>query len=574
MAIIGIDLGTTNSLVSVLRGAEPETLANEMGEHLTPSAVAVAQDGALLVGRPAWDRLIQSPASGRAFFKRDMGTQAVYPFGGKRWTPTECSAMVLNEMKRIAQLHLGRETTRAVVTVPAYFRESQRAATAEAATLAGLSVERIINEPTAAALAYGYREPDKETRLLVFDLGGGTFDVTVLEVFSGVIEVRASGGESRLGGEDYTDALLDRLLAQCNLRPDHPGRAQMRPLVESLKRRLSAREQTAITLEGHELLVSRKDLAAAGAELTGRLRPIVMRCLRDAGLEPEKLDEILLVGGASRMHVITEFIAGELKRPGSMKLDPDRVVALGAAVQAALCGESAAVKDLVLTDVCAHTLGISVAKQFSPGQIVPGYYEPLIERNTTVPVSRAKLFSAFSPQQDSILIEIYQGEARMAKENHLLGKLRVTGLKRAPGEEDPGSVEIRFSYDMSGLLEVDATVEHTRKTFHMMIEERPGALTKKQIEAIRQRMAPLKVSPRDRVHNRARLERAARMYAALKGEERQELTMLLDRFEEALGSQDESAWDATGRQLDIFLSLHALEEGEWQPPAEGKAPGA
>lgn len=570
MAIIGIDLGTTNSLVAVMRDNQPATLPNELGEHLTPSAVAVAKDGALLVGRPAWDRLVQVPDAGKAFFKRDMGTPVSYTFGGRRWTPTECSALVLNEMKRVAQLHLGKDATRAVITVPAYFRESQRQATAEAAQFAGLAVERIVNEPTAAALAYGYREPEKETKLLVFDLGGGTFDVTVLEVFSGVIEVRASGGESRLGGEDYTDALLNHLLARCDLKPGEAGHGQMRAQVETLKRRLSAREQTAITLEGHELLVSRRDLEEASAELTARIRPIVHRCLRDADLEPSHLNDILLVGGASRMHMIGAFLAAELQRKGSMTLDPDRVVALGAAVQAALCAGDAAVQDLVLTDVCAHSMGIEIGKEFAPGQIVSGYYEPLIERNTTVPVSRAKTFSAFHPQQDAILLEIYQGEARMTKDNHLLGKLNITGLAR-PGKQDPGKVEIRFTYDMSGLLEVDAKVVHSGKSFHLAIEERPGALTPRQIEAIRQRMAPLKIGPRDRVQNRARLERANRLYANLKGENRQTLTVLLDLFERALESQDETAWEAAGRHLDAFLSMHAFEEGEWQPPAGGSA---
>lgn len=571
MAVVGIDLGTTNSLVGVLRGGVPETLPNEMGEHLTPSAVAVAKDGALLVGRAAWDRLVQEPAAGQAFFKRDMGTPASYSFGGRKWTPTECSAMVLNEMKRIAQLHLGKETTRAVITVPAYFRESQRKATSEAAQLAGLAVERIVNEPTAAALAYGYSNPEKETRLLVFDLGGGTFDVTVLEVFSGVIEVRASGGESRLGGEDYTDALLNRLLKQCGLSPKHPNAGVMRGKVETLKRRLSARENSAVVLEDFELMVSRRDLEAAGVELTARLRPIVMRCLRDAELSASQLDDVLLVGGASRMHMITNFITAELGRPGTIKLDPDRVVALGAAVQAALCDGDAAVQDLVLTDVCAHTLGVSTAKEFSPGQIVAGYYEPLIERNSTVPISRAKVMSCFDPRQDEILVQVYQGESRMTKDNHLLGKLRVTGMKQPPGERKPGSCEIRFSYDMSGLLEVDVTVLHSGKKFHMVIEERPGALTAPQIASIRQRLAPLKVSPRDRVHNRARLERAQRLYAGLRGLARQEVSDVLDMFEAALASDDESAWESVGLQVDIVIAKYNLEEGEWQPPSDDEA---
>jgi molecular chaperone HscC len=573
MAIVGIDLGTTNSLVAVMKDNQPETLPNEMGEHLTPSAVAMARDGAMLVGRAAWDRLVQDPGAGKAFFKRDMGTPATYSFGGKTWTPTECSAVVLNEMKRIAQKHLGEDVSRAVITVPAYFRESQRQATAEAAKLAGLAAERIINEPTAAALAYGYQHPEKETKLLVFDLGGGTFDVTVLEVFAGVIEVRASGGESRLGGEDYTDALLQRLMTNAGIAPKHPQIGAMRAQVESLKRRLSAREQSAVVLDGHELLVSRKDFEEAGAGLTARLRPVVLRCLRDAGLDGAKLDDVLLVGGASRMPMISKLLTAELGRAGTIRLDPDRVVALGAAVQAALCAGDAAVQDIVLTDVCSHTLGVATAREFSPGQIVPGYYEPLIERNTTVPTSRSKVMHTFDARQDSILIEIFQGEARMTKDNHALGTLRVTGLRQPAGVREPGSVDIRFTYGMSGLLEVDATVLRTGKTFHVTIEERPGALTPKQIDAIRARLAPLKVSPRDLVPNRARLERAHRLYASLRGMDRERLSEVLDQFEAALAGTDKEAWEIAGRDLDIFLGQHLLEEGEWQPPEnEGSAP--
>ena len=563
--IIGIDLGTTNSLVAVLRGPEPETLPNEMGEHLTPSAVAVAQDGALLVGRAAWDRLVQVPSSGRAFFKRDMGTPAVYSFGGRKWSPTECSALVLTEMKRIASKHLGEKIDQAVITVPAYFRESQRQATAQAAQLAGLGVARIVNEPTAAALAYGYRDPQKETKLLVFDLGGGTFDVTVLEVFSGVIEVRASGGESRLGGEDYTDALLKLLLQRSGVKQDPASQGALRAQIESLKRRLSARPQTAITIEGHELMVSRMDLEEAGADLTARLRPVLIRCLRDADIKPADLGDVLLVGGASRMHMIPDFLTKEIGRAGTIRLDPDRVIALGAAVQAALCAKDSAVQDLVLTDVCAHTLGLAIAKQFAPGQTVSGYYEPLIDRNTTVPISRAKMFNALDPNQDGIVIEVFQGEARMTKDNHLLGKLRVDGLRQPPGTTEPGQVEIRFSYDMSGLLEVEATVLRTGKKFHAVLEERPGKLSPKQIEAIRQRLAPLKIGPRDLVPNRARLERAHRLYTQLKGDERQILTVLLDLFENALERQEQKEWEAAGSRLDEFFSQIALEEGEWQP---------
>lgn len=568
MVIVGIDLGTTNSSVAVLRDGTPVTLPNELDEHLTPSAVAVAADGSLLVGRPAWDRLVAAPSAGRAFFKRDMGTAQTYRFGGRKWTPIECSALVLTEMRRIAQLHLG-SVQQAVITVPAYFREDQRQATLEAATLAGLAVARIVNEPTAAALAYGLADPLQEKRVLVFDLGGGTFDVTMLELFSGIVEVRASGGEGHLGGEDYTDALLDLVLARCGLGRGQGEVVRWRALVESLKRRLSAGERAGIVLAGNELVVSREDFAKATVSLTARMRPIVQRCLRDAGVGVDRLDAVLLVGGATRMHMIGDFVAGELGRPGSRELDPDRVVAFGAAVQAALCAGDAAVQDLVLTDVAAHTLGVETSMELAQGHVQQGYFLPLIERNTTVPASRSRMLSTMSSEQDVIELRVFQGESRLTKENHLLGKLRVAGLRRPHPQR--GAIEVRFTYDMSGLLEVDVHVVHSGANFHTVLEERPGKLTARQRDEICARLAPLKIATKDLLPNRARIERANRIFAELSGGERERLGALLDQFELALSGSDEAEWQELARHLDTLLAQYPFEEGDWQPPSSGSS---
>ncbi len=571
MTILGIDLGTTNTLVAAMRNGTPVTLPNEMGEHLLPSAVAIAADGATLVGRAAWDRLVAVPEAGRAFFKRDMGTPTTYSFGGRRWTPVECSALVLAEAKRVAALHLPGPLERAVITVPAYFRESQRQATAEAARLAGLTVARILNEPTAAALALGFRAPEQETKLLVFDIGGGTFDVTVLEVFAGVVEVRASGGESRLGGEDYTDALLDLVLRRCGLRRDAVAIGGLRARIESLKRRLSAQPRVGLVVEGHELTISREDLAEAGAALTARLRPVVAQCLRDARLPKEQLGAVLLVGGASRMHVIREFVAREIGQPLVSDVDPDRIVALGAAVLAALVAGDAAGADLVLTDVCAHTLGIELSKQFAGNHVVDGYFEPLIERNSTVPISRGKRFQTLAPQQDVIDLQIFQGESRLTKDNHLLGRLRITGLARPAPEH--GVIDVRFTYDMSGLLEVDVTVLHSGARFHALLEQRPGTLTARQIAEIRARLQPLRVGPRDQPPHRARLERAARAFERLLGDDRSSLAERLDAFERALATEQPEQIAAAAAELDVFLANLPFEEGDWQPPSAGQDGG-
>ena len=558
--MIGIDLGTTNSLVAWLDHGEPRVLANESGEDLTPSAVAVAEDGALLVGRAAKDRLIVAPDAGRAFFKRDMGTPVRYRFGGRNWTPVECSAVVLREMKRIAEMRLGRTVESAVITVPAYFHDQQRQATVEAAKIAGLRVERLLNEPTAAALAHGFRADTELNTLLVFDLGGGTFDVTVLECFEGVVEVKASAGESRLGGEDYTDALAAWITREFRYQPQDPEKLRWREQVESLKRRLSKDERATIQIGDKEAAVTREDFRSATAELTARLRPVVKRALRDAKLTPQHLDAVLLVGGASRMPIVIDQLREDLSLPPDASLDPDRVVALGAAVQQALCVGDHAVRDLVLTDVCPHTLGIAISKFIAPGRVEDGYFSPIIDRNTTLPVSRSGNYSTLHPEQDELIIQVFQGEGRMVTDNQKIGTVRVPGMKHRPGQMHPGSVDVRFTYDMNGILEVEVTVLHSGMKLTEVFEQRPGTLSKAQIaEAIRM-LQPLKVHPREAPVNRARLERANRLYADLSGDLRERLTWFVDRFEAALQTQDTAKIEEAALDLESFMTPFFRDE--------------
>lgn len=561
--MIGIDLGTTNSLVAVLTDGKPRVLSNELGESLTPSAVAVAEDGTILVGRAARDRLVSDPQSGQAFFKRDMGSRTAYSFGGKSWTPIECSAVVLREMKRIAELHLGQEVTRAVITVPAYFHDQQRQATLAAAKIAGLEVERLVNEPTAAALAYGFQRPDDNSTLLVFDLGGGTFDVTLLEVFDGVVEVKASAGESRLGGEDYTDALSVWICREHDYLPA-PGEAgRWRARLEGVKRELSLAVECRLPLDGREVMITRGDLARACADLTARLQPVVRRCLRDGGVTPQHLTAVLLVGGASRMPLVQELLADDLRMQPRQDLDPDRVVALGAAVQQALIAGDAAVQDIVLTDVCSHTLGVAVAKWLGPQRQEPGYFEPLLDRNTTVPVSRSKVFSTMHPDQDEVRLEVFQGEGRRTADNTFIGELLVRGLRRTDSTNPlAGSFETRFTYDMSGLLEVEVTNLVTGKKDAKVFEERPGVMTPAQIAAAIARLAPLKVHARDLPPHRARLERAARLFTQLAGQLRQSLSEALDQFERALEIGDPGEIARAAEGLDSFMAPWFTGEDE------------
>ena len=557
--MVGIDLGTTNSLVAHFTDGQPVILANESGETLTPSAVALAEDGTVLVGRAARDRLVMAPDSGRAFFKRDMGTPVTYKFGGRKWTPVECSALVLREMKRIAELRLGQPVESAVITVPAYFLDQQRQATVEAAQIAGLKVDRLLNEPTAAALAYGCRNDGELNTLLVFDLGGGTFDVTLLESFDGVIEVKASAGESRLGGEDYTEALMEALMRKHEWRPEPAQRIRFREQIERVKRALTSELGTTVTMNGEEIEVTRKDFGEATHDLTLRLRPVVRRCLRDAGLTAKQLDGVLLVGGASRMPVIGAVLLDELDIEPNRSLDPDRVVALGAAVQQALCVRNEAVRDVVLTDVCQLSLGVEVSKIVS-NQVHEGYFSPIIDRNTTVPLSRSEAYNTLHPEQDFILLKIYQGESRMVRENQKIGEVKVSGLRHRPGQKHPGQIDVRFSYDMNGILEVEVTILHSNHKVAEVFEQRPGTMTQAEIAEAIARLRPLKVHPRDTAPNRALLERAGRLWSDLKGVEREVLTMLIDKFERALASQQQELISSTGAELGEFVRPYFQQE--------------
>ncbi len=302
----------------------------------------------------------------------------------------------------------------------------------------------------------------------------------------------------------------------------------------------------------------------ATAELTSRIRPVIKRCLRDAGVDPDELDDVILVGGASRMEVILEDLRTNLGRFPNQKLNPDRVIALGAAIQAALCREDQAVGDLVLTDVAPHTLGVEIRRQISASRIEEGFFSPIIDRNTTIPTSRSDIYSTLGPEQDEIHLSIFQGEARLTKENQKIGEIKISGLKARPGQTQPGTIEVRFSYDMNGILEVDVTVLATGKIYSKVIEQRPGTLTPAEVQDALNKLIPLKIRPRDLLPNRARIERAHRLFTELIGPAREQLDQALSRFEVALDSRDEHDTQIATKILDGILKEYYLLEGEAQ----------
>jgi molecular chaperone HscC len=565
--IIGIDLGTTNSAVAHLTPDGPQLIPNALGGRLTPSVVGVDEAGTLLVGAAAREFQVVCPERSAALFKRHMGTEHRFNLGSRSFAPEELSGLVLRSLRADAEAYFGRPVTRAVVTCPAYFNDRQRKATLAAGRIAGLAVERILNEPTAAAIAYGFHEARQDKKLLVFDLGGGTFDVSVVELFEGTLEVRASAGETALGGEDFTRTLAARVLDGLGT-PFERAEVQTPLLVARLiqqceiaKCRLSREDTAPVRVPdakgdfadgSREVTVTREQLEGWVNPTLARVELPVRRALGDARLAREQIDEVILVGGATRMPVVIRRVRELFGKDPHQRLNPDEVVALGAAVQAGLVGRAGAVEDLVVTDVAPFTLGIAVSKNFG-ADIVDGYFDSVIDRNTTIPVSRVKRYSTVHANQTAIMVRVYQGEGRRIVENLLLGEFEVTGIPRGPAGQE---VDIRFTYDLNGVLEVEATVVATRQKFTRVIARHATGLTEEQIRQAVRDMEALKTHPREEAANRFLLARAERVFKELPGELRRILADLLDGFEAGLESRDPQTIARHREVLERFLSLH------------------
>jgi molecular chaperone HscC len=446
-----------------------------------------------------------------------------------------------------------------VITVPAYFNDKQRKATRRAGLLAGLKVERLINEPTAAALSYGIHLRDQQTRFLVFDLGGGTFDVSVLEIFEGIIEVRASAGDNRLGGEDFNEVLIDmaRKRFSAQAAPMSSDNVQLyqrlRESAERTRRQLTDAAETKFSVtwkdKSWDMQVSAGEFEAACEPLVAKLRDPVLRSLRDAGIASESLSEIVLVGGATRMPVVRKAVTRMFGRFPSASVNPDEAVARGAAIQGALKERNAALSEVVLTDVCPFTLGVASAESNAHGQLVQGVFTPIIERNCVVPASREKSFSTIVDNQPSVTFPIFQGESRWVRDNIPLGQLTIPVPRKRAGEIE---VICRFSYDINGLLEVDTHVPATGERRQLVIVDKEGT-SPAEIDARRSELAKLKVHPRDSDAIRATMARAGRCYENSIGAEREAIGGLISRFESVLSQQDPRACEAARVELSSIL---------------------
>lgn len=563
--IIGIDLGTTNSLAAVFQERGPVMVPNALGQFLTPSVVAVMPDGEVVVGAAARDYRVTHPDRCVSRFKQWMGSDRNVTIGGRRFTPSELSSLVLRSLKQDAELFLDRPVTEAVITVPAYFNDNQRRATKHAGKLAGLAVRRIINEPTAAALTYGYHDKDAEKHLVVLDLGGGTFDVTLMEVFDGSLEIVATAGENFLGGEEFTDRLTAQMYSQLGMHIEkveleQPLQvARLRQFCETAKRQLFDRESVEITIpdvdgrvseDPQRVHLTREEFSNLSSPLLERLRSPILKVLRDGHWNASEVDEVILVGGATRMRVLQDFVADQLQCEPRSDLNPDEVVAQGAAIQAALIEDDAAVEDMVMTDVCPHTLGVECVKEFG-STMRDGYFIPVIHRNTTIPVSQEQTLYTIMANQGELLISVFQGESRRVEDNYPLGELMIKNIPPGPKGMP---VVVRFTYDIDGILEVEAFMEGANERFATVITP-SQSMSDEELEAALARMRQFKFYPRDEECNRHLLRFAERAVGEANPMMRQQLEEAVDLFENALSAGNRDYFDQSKSHLLQILSL-------------------
>ncbi len=555
--IVGIDLGTTNSLVAYYTEDGPKIIPNRLGKSLTPSVVSVDEEGNVYVGETARERMNLYPDSVAQTFKRSMGTEREYVLSGKHFKPEELSSMVLRSLKEDAEVFLGEPVTEAVISVPAYFDDKRRKATKRAGELAGLKVERMISEPTAAAVAYGLYDKTLDTRFLVFDLGGGTFDVSILELYHNILEVRAVAGDNYLGGEDFTEVMGKLFLQKAKLQLSALSeKEQVRLYRQAEKAKCAISDSDRVTMSfrrGEETIeqqITYKEYEEACGELLMKIREPVKKSLADAGLRLSDIDEVLLIGGATRLSVVRDFLIRLFRKFPDTKMNPDETVALGAAVQAAMKERREEVKEVILTDVCSFTLGTEVVVEYEEDKFEDGRFCPIIERNTVIPASHTERLYTVRDNQDRMRVRVLQGESRFARNNLFLGELNIDVPKGPKGQE---AIDVTYTYDINSLLEVEVQVVSTGESRKMIIKGEENQMTDEEIKKRMEELAYLKVQPRDYEENKLVLLRAERMYEEALGERRKKLDHYITAFEAALKRGDhDDIMDARNALNDLM----------------------
>lgn len=566
--IIGIDLGTSTSEVAILENGKPIVIKNKEEKLITPSIVGVSENGHIIVGENAKEQLLIKPKETVMEVKRLMGTDKKVTMGENEYTPQEISSYILKYLRECAEGYLGEEIDRAVITVPAYFTDEQRRATVEAGEIAGFKVERIINEPTAAALAYGIEHMEDNKHVLVYDLGGGTLDVTLLEMFEGVLEVKASSGNNKLGGKDFDEKLMNMLIEDfekendIDIRNSLRSMARIKETAENAKIALSTEKEYAINLpfiaekNGEPIGLVRKITKNQFEELIWDLvkstEEQINIVLKDAKLSKTDIDVVLLVGGSTRIPLVKDFLKDTLDKEPKTLVDPDLAVVMGAAVQAGIINnELSAENDILITDVCPYTLGVATM-DFIAGIPVSDIYDVIIPRNLTIPVVREKIYSTAVDNQEQVEIEVYQGDSKKASSNNFLGKFTLSDIP--PNDAFKEKIKIKFMYDINGILQVEAQILSTGKQASISIET-TGIKLEEEID-----LSLWKESPKAR-RFKGLIKRAEILLEEnFETEEYDELDKIVREIKKAIINEDEEGLEELEEKLTDIL--YEMEEEE------------
>lgn len=529
--IIGIDLGTTNSLAAYWKDGESRLIPNAFGEYLTPSVVSVDEDGTIYVGKTAKERLSSHPDQTASLFKRFMGTPRKYNLGGKTYLPEELSAIVLKRLKEDAESFLGEPVEEAVISVPAYFNDMARNATKRAGILAGFKVERIINEPSAAALACQNLRQEEDAVIMVFDFGGGTLDVSLVECFDNVIEITAVSGDNQLGGQDFDDAIGAYFINKCGLVPETlepETRALIRSCAEKCKRELTENKTAQMVVNcsqvNQKLEITRKDIVAIGAELFERMSKPIKRVLMDSKLLSSEINHIVLVGGSCKMPVVQQYLRHLLNRADIETLHPDHMIALGAGICAGIKERNKEISDMVLTDVCPFSLGTGIRNENDLDRKLMSF---IIPRNSALPTSREHSYVTAEDNQTAVRFGIYQGESMYVDENIRLGELNIQIPPRPKGEIE---CHLRFTYDINGVLEINVSIPQVNVNRQMVIVNKDLGMTAEQVEEKLGEYQKLKINPAEQEENKYVIAWGERLFMQSGGEYREEISKKMKYF--------------------------------------------
>lgn len=555
MAIVGIDLGTTNSLIAHYKEGQVHIIPNRLQGILTPSVVSLL-GGEITIGDTAKEIQAKNPGYCASAFKRFIGTEKRYDLNGQYLSSVDLSSFILKSLIEDAEAYIGEKVEEAIISVPAYFNDQQRKATIQAARLANIKVERLINEPTAAAIAYQMHDKNDETVLAIVDLGGGTFDVSILDIFDSIIEVRAVAGDNYLGGEDFDEAIMQYIIKELDLQ-DHQlttdVRAQIKYATENAKKGLSENPSVVVKLvieeAEYKLTLNEETLEKILTPLIEKLRAPLKKAITDSDFKVSEIDEVILVGGSTRMPLVKRFVAKLFNRFPMCHLNPDEVVVRGAAIAAAMKAMDKDFEDTVLTDVCPYTLGLAVNNTL-PNGVETIVYDPIIERNMTVPTSIIRQYTNARDDQAEVVVKVFQGESRNLSDNLNLGMLE---LKLPKASQNTVIIDVRFTYDINGILEVEAKIDQTGE-YAKQIMINANNLSDEEVHEHMKALAKLKIHPRDQEVHKHLISKGERLFEITLGDLRKQIDLETNMFLSILEKQNKEDIKQAKKRYEDFIA--------------------